>query len=40
MEADFAKLTKAKGDHVVDLDGRRIGKVTDIAFAPSTDRTG
>jgi sporulation protein YlmC with PRC-barrel domain len=36
MEADFAKLTQAKGDHVVDLDGRGIGRVTDIAFEPNT----
>jgi sporulation protein YlmC with PRC-barrel domain len=38
MEADFVKLTHARGEHVVDLDGRRIGKVTNIAFEPKTFR--
>src|SRR5579864_9485557 len=38
MQADFVKLTHAKGEHVVDLDGRRIGKVTNIAFEPKTSR--
>jgi sporulation protein YlmC with PRC-barrel domain len=38
MEADFIKLTHARGERVVDLDGRRIGKVTNIAFEPNTYR--
>jgi len=38
MEADFDKLWQARGEHVVDRDGRHVGKVADIAFEPNTDK--
>src|SRR5579864_3637477 len=36
MEADLDRLARARRERVVDLQGRRIGRVTDIAFEPNT----
>jgi sporulation protein YlmC with PRC-barrel domain len=38
MDADFKNLMHVMGDHVVDAEGRRIGKLTQIALEPNTYR--
>jgi hypothetical protein len=36
MEADFIKLIRAKGERVVDRDGKQIGQVSQVASEPKT----
>ena len=38
MDADFKKLMEVMGDEVVDCEGRRIGKLAQIALEPNTYR--
>jgi len=38
LKADFNELMQAIGDRVVDRDGRRIGKLEQIALEPNTYR--
>jgi len=36
MDADFDKLTHIMGEPVVDSEGHRIGRVTQVAYEPNT----
>ncbi len=38
MKADFNQLMQAMGDQVLDREGRRIGKLSQIALEPNTYR--
>ena len=38
MDADFVKLMHTRGEHVVDRDGGRIGKIAQVACEPTTSK--